>query len=159
MRQKLASKYFDKLAGFEILIENSSRFVYWKMFSLMMTIKLNEGKKDKIVNKLIDIYLKKKFNKEEQKISLNKALLFVVSQFDRIYDTASYHDLKFMQILLKKLVKKITKDALRRVYMFFKSKYEKVLSQSDDVQNMASFMEKTCKEEQGNNRDDEENEE
>ncbi len=45
----------------------------------MMTIKLNEGKKDKIVNKLIDIYLKKKFNKEEQKISLNKALLFVVS--------------------------------------------------------------------------------
>jgi hypothetical protein len=112
------------------------------------------------VNRLVDICLKKKLNSNEQKISLNKALLFVVSEFDRVRETGAYHELALTQLIIKKFSRRINKEALRRVFAFFRSKYDDISEVSEEnvkhISNMVNFLERLCKEDKNVTKDEEE---
>lgn len=70
-------------------------------------------------------------NKDHQKIILNKTLLFIMYEFDRIKESSSFHELEHIQQILKRFSKRVTKEALRRVFVFFRSKYEEVIDISE----------------------------
>ena len=110
----------------------------------------------------MSIYLKKKISSEHQKIIVNKTLLFVMYQFDRIKDSSSYFELGYIQQIIKRLVKRISKESLRRVYVFFRSKYEEVPDVADakkEINSMIAFLEKVCKEDKNNNHEKEDDSE
>lgn len=145
-RERLATKYFEGLVDQEIRPENDTKFVYWKAFSFIFKFKTSTAIKEKLLTRVVDIYLKKKLTKEQQKHSLNKALLFVVAEFDRIFDSAEFHDLHFIQLILKKFVKRVTKEVLQRVLVFYKSKFENTIKDNEEAAEMLKFLEKQCKE-------------
>lgn len=93
---------------------------------------------------MIDIYFKKKLGKEEYKASLNKALLFVVAEVDRCFEASSFESFALVHLIMKRLVKKITKDAMRRIYMFVKDKPE-VSENKDAYKGLLSFLDKASK--------------
>jgi hypothetical protein len=52
-------------------------------------------------------------------------------EFDRIKESSSFHELEHIQQILKRFSKRVTKEALRRVFVFFRSKYEEVIAISE----------------------------
>ena len=117
----------------------------------ILEIKIPFVTQDKILNKLSDIYLKKKLSSNEQKTSINKAILFFISEIDKVKETRAFHELPFLLNIFKKFAKKVNKDALRRVFEFFKNKYDHVedidLNAAQAITNLWNFMEKVCQEE------------
>lgn len=105
--------------------------------------------------KVIDIYFKKKLGKEEYKTGLNKALLFVVAEVDRCFETNSFESLALVHLIMKRLIKKITKDATRRIFMFVKDKPE-VPENKEAYKSLLSFLDKASKENHVESREEDE---
>ena len=106
--------------------------------------------KEKIITRLVNIYMKVKLTTLEQKSAINKALLFVVSEFDRVKEMNSYYQLPLLQSALKKFEKKVNKEALKRIAAFFQTKYQTFACdsphQADFVVKMNVFLDKISKE-------------
>jgi len=49
---------------------------------MLIEFKNNKPIREKVISKMMSVYLKKKSTQDDQKISLNKALLFVIAEID-----------------------------------------------------------------------------
>lgn len=101
--------------------------------------------KEAFVTKAADVYLKKKLTSDAHRASLNKLLLFVIAEVDRIYEEGCFDSYPLVKILMGKLVKRrISKDAIRRIFLFVKQKPEPT-DYKDAYKGLLAFLDKASK--------------
>ena len=70
----------------------------------------------------MDIYLKMKMNNDQKKINLHKSLLFIMAEIDRVFEQKMFSLLAIIQVIVRRVSRKVSKDALYRIYEFVRNK-------------------------------------